>query len=73
MMKRSFAESDTTRHEVDRKQALDSLQSDILSLQLDEPCPVCSTDIDQYYSDCSRLTTLDRRIKVPGINTFVCL
>lgn len=70
MMKRSFAESDTTRHEVDRKQAFDSLQSDILSLQQDEPCPVCSIDIDQYYSACSRLTTLNHEMKV--YIAFIC-
>jgi len=63
MMKRSFAENDSVRHEVDRKQALQDLEQSIRDLQkLD--CPICSEDIDSYYSACARITYLKREMQV---------
>lgn len=63
MMKRSFAEIDSARHEVDRKQALEDLEQSITGLgQLD--CPVCFEDIDQYYSACARIAHLRREMQV---------
>ncbi|CAI8055955.1 Helicase SKI2W, partial [Geodia barretti] len=57
MMKRSYAEDETTRHEVDRKQTLKQLEEDFRSLQrLD--CPVCDQDLDHYYTACSRIQHL---------------
>ena len=63
MMKRSFAETDSARHEVDRQDALKGLEEDLSSLdQLD--CPICSTDIDYYYSACARVTHLKMKMQV---------
>ena len=62
-MKRSYAEDEMTRHEVDRKQALQELETDIGSLeQLD--CPVCSTDLDHYYGACARIKNLQQQMQV---------
>ena len=63
MMKRSFAELDYARHEVDRKQALEELEQNIGSLEhLD--CPLCATDIDHYYGACARVAYLRREMQV---------
>ena len=63
MMKRSYAENDTTKHEVDRKQALQRLEEDTESLQrLD--CPVCDVDLDHYYSACARIQHLQKEMQV---------
>ena len=63
MMKRSYAENDTTRHEVDRKQSLQQLETDIGTLeQLD--CPVCDTDLDHYYASCKSIKHLQRQMQV---------
>ena len=63
MMKRSFAENDSVCHEVDRKQALQDLEQSIRDLQkLD--CPICSEDIDSYYSARARITYLKREMQV---------
>lgn len=63
MMKRSYAEDEMTRHEVDRKQALQELETDIGSLeQLD--CPVCNTDLDHYYGACARIKSLQQQMQV---------
>ncbi len=63
MMKRSFAEVDSARHEVDRQQALRDLEQSIGSLEgLD--CPLCSVDIDQYYSACARIAHLRKKMQV---------
>ena len=60
MMKRSFAENDSVCHEVDRKQALQDLEQSIRDLQkLD--CPICSEDIDSYYSARARITLSQER------------
>ena len=61
MMKRSFAEIDSAKHEVDRKQALQDLEESINGLgELD--CPICFEDIDQYYSACARIAYLRREM-----------
>ena len=64
MMKRSFAETDSTKHEVDRRQALTDLKKKISDLEKNELCPVCEVDIDEYYSACARLTSLGSQMKV---------
>lgn len=64
MMKRSFAETDSTKHEVDRRQALTDLKKKISDLEKNKLCPVCEVDIDEYYSACARLTFLDSQMKV---------
>ncbi len=64
MMKRSFAETDSAKHEVDRKQALTDLQGEISDIQGRESCPVCDVDIAQYYSSCASISTLDSQMKV---------
>lgn len=64
MMKRSFAETESTKHEVDRKQALAGLQQQISDIKSKMSCSVCNIDISQYYSFCARLTMLDNEIKV---------
>ncbi len=64
MMKRSFAETDSAKHEVDRKQALADLQREISDIQGRESCLVCDADIAQYYSSCATLSTLDSQMKV---------
>lgn len=62
-MKRSFGESDSMRHEVDRKESMKELEDNIGSLeQLD--CPLCTNDIDHYYSACARVTHLQREMQV---------
>ncbi len=70
-MKRSFAELDSARHEVDRQQALEDLKQSISSLgELD--CPLCSIDIDQYYSACARITHLRKEMQVRKLAANVC-
>ena len=64
MMKRSFAEIDSARHEVDRTQALQDLEQSIRDLQ-ELDCPICFEDIDSYYSACARITYLKREMQVP--------
>ena len=66
MMKRSFAEIDSARHEVDRKQALQDLEQSIRDLQ-ELDCPICFEDIDSYYSACARITYLKGQMQVPYI------
>lgn len=63
MMKRSFAELDSARHEVDRQQALKDLEQSIGSLE-DLDCPLCSTDVDHYYSACARIAHLRKEMQV---------
>ena len=63
MMKRSYAEDETTRHEVDRKQALKQLEEDFKSLQRLE-CPVCDQDLDHYYTACSHIQRLRAQMQV---------
>ena len=63
MMKRSFAELDSARHQVDRQQAVQELEQNVGSLQrLD--CPICDTDIDHYYGACARITYLKKKMQV---------
>ena len=62
-MKRSYAEDDTTRHEVDRKQALQQLEEDFKSLRTLD-CPVCEQDLDGYYSACARIQHLKTQMQV---------
>ncbi len=64
MMKRSFAETESTKHEVDRKQTLTDLQLKITDMQSKVSCPVCNADIPQYYNSCATLNTLDKDMKV---------
>ena len=62
-MKRSYAEDETTRHEVDRKQTLRQLEEDVRCMQrLD--CPVCDQDLDHYYTACSRIQHLRTQMQV---------
>ena len=63
MIKRSFAEQESARHEMDRKQALDDPKQSISSLQ-DLNCPLCSIDIDQYYGACARIAHLRKDMQV---------
>ena len=63
MMKRSFAEVDTARHKRSHQQSVESLQLDMRSLtQLN--CPVCTQDIDQYYSVATRIAHLQKEMQV---------
>ena len=69
-MKRSYAENDTTRHEVDRKHALQQLEVDFRALeQLD--CPMCDVDLDHYYTSCARIQQLQKQMQVCVHNVFV--
>ncbi len=63
-MKRSFAETESTKHEIDRKQALAGLQQEISDIQSKISCSMCDADITEYYSCCARLATLDYKMKV---------
>lgn len=68
-MKRSYAEDETTRHEVDRKQALRQLEEDVLVLQrLD--CPICEQDIEVYYSSCARIHHLKDNMQVSSRHQY---
>ena len=67
-MKRSYAEDDTTRHEVDRKQALEQLEVDFKALQ-QLNCPICDQDLNQYYDSCARIQHLQRQMQV---TTYDC-
>ena len=62
-MKRSFGELDSMKHEVDRKQKLESLQQSASSLET-LTCPECYRDIDQYYKSCVQLNKLKKKIQV---------
>ena len=63
IMKRSYSELDSMKHEVDRQQQLDSINQQTLSME-ELSCSVCSSDIDQYYSCAARITTLQTSMKV---------
>lgn len=62
VMKRSFGELDSMKHEVDRKQKLESLQQSASSLET-LTCPECYHDIDQYYQSCVQLNILKKKIQ----------
>ena len=62
-MKRSFAEVDSMKHEVDRKEKLQQLQ-DNAKLYEGLMCGVCYTDIDQYYQACAAMWKLHRKSQV---------
>ena len=62
-MKRSYAEDDTTRHEVNRKHTLKQLEEDFKSLQTLD-CPVCQQDLDSYYEACARIQQLKTQMQV---------
>lgn len=69
MIKRSYAENDTTRHEVDRKQALQQLEVDFKTLeQLN--CPMCDVDLDHYYTACAHIQYLQKQMQVHVVNTW---
>ena len=63
MMKRSFAELDSARHQVDRQQAVEELEQNVGSLQR-LGCPICDTDINHYYGACARITHLKKTMQV---------
>ena len=63
-MKRSFAEIDSARHQVDRQEALHSLRRKSESLHQRPDCPTCLQDVDQYYSACVKLTENNRDMQV---------
>jgi superfamily II RNA helicase len=63
MIKRSFAEIDTTRHISDNQQAQYSLKESIQSLQ-EEDCPICVQDINQYYRACATVTNFHKNMQV---------
>lgn len=62
-MKRSFAEVDSMKHEVDRKEKLQQLQDNARSYE-GLICGVCYTDIDQYYLACAAMWKLHRKSQV---------
>ena len=62
MIKRSFAEIDSTRHRSDNQEELHSLREKIQSLHND--CQICIQDIDQYYSACVTVTNLRKNMQV---------
>ena len=62
-MKRSYAEDEMTRHEVDRREALKELEVAIGSLEkLD--CPMCASDMDHYYGACAHIQHLQEQMQV---------
>ncbi len=63
MMKRSFAEIDSTRHINDHQEALYSIKESIESLQI-EDCPICIQDINQYYSACANVKHFHKNMQV---------
>lgn len=63
MMKRSFAEIDSTRHINDHQEALYSINKSIESLQT-EDCPICIQDINQYYSACAAVMKFHKTMQV---------
>ena len=62
-MKRSYAELDSMKHEVDRQQQLQNLKERAQALE-ELTCPVCISDIDQYYSCAARIADLQAAMKV---------
>ena len=72
MMKRSYAEDDATKNEVDRKLALQQVEADSKTLkQLN--CPVCDSDLDRYYSSCARIQQLQKQMQVCKCNCLFSL
>ena len=63
MIKRSFAEIDSTRHINDNQEALCSIKESIEFLQK-EDCPICVQDIDQYYSSCATVINFHKNMQV---------
>ena len=61
MLKRSFAETESTKHEVDRQDTMIQLQSKLSQLVVS--CSLCSLDIAPYYSYCDRVHTLDQQMR----------
>ena len=64
MIKRSFAEIDSARHQVDRQNALDHIKENLRHLCQMEYCPICSQDINHYYNACVTLDIFHTRIQV---------
>ena len=62
-MKRSYAELDSMKQEVDRQQQLQEVQESVKALK-ELHCHVCTPDIDQYYSCAARIAYLQASMKV---------
>ena len=62
-MKKSFAELDSMKYQYDRQEKLEALQQTMSSLD-GLYCPVCITDIDQYYQSCDQLQKLKKKMQV---------
>ena len=62
-MKRSYAEDETTKHEVDRQRSLQQLMEDIGSLE-QLHCSACATDLEHYYVACARRRHLQMQMQV---------
>lgn len=63
MMKRSFAELDSARHEGNRKEMLQKLLEEQKLMEVLN-CYMCYEDIDQYYQSCVQLTNLRKKVQV---------
>ncbi len=62
-MKRSFAELDSVKHESDRKDELQELLLEQMSMDALH-CYRCYEDIDQYYQSCVQITNLRKKLQV---------
>ena len=68
MMKHSFAEVDSARHQVRRQEALRSIEKKIEFLKLEEDCPTCLQHINHYYSACAAVVKLHKNMQVSEID-----
>jgi antiviral helicase SKI2 len=61
MMMRSFAEMDSMKNKIERKEKLEKLMKAALSLS-SLMCPICMEDIKMYYESCDRYGYIRRKL-----------
>ena len=63
VIKRSFAELDSVKHEVDRKEMLKQLLEEKKAME-SLNCYHCYEDLDQYYQSCVQIMKLRKKLQV---------
>ena len=63
-MKRSFAEIDSAKNEVNRTVLLQELNDKLASMEAVTECSICVHDIKKYYENCAQITELNSRMQV---------
>lgn len=70
MMKRSFAEIESSKNEANLNIQLEDLEQKLLCADDIEDCSMCRDCIDEYYDKCCRITEFRDKMQVIG-TTYV--